>query len=155
VFEALARRVLEVYPATMLPALAYGYFLAFCRLTGQRLDRGAPLQRYCGRYHPLTGAPRHQKVPVARWRRLNSRTTAHAFLEVAPGAGRACGGWQYYGIGSPVQAAIAEQASGGHADEIETSCMLAIRPDLVRIERGQGDRFSASRHARKRSGAKV
>ncbi|GAI85359.1 unnamed protein product, partial [marine sediment metagenome] len=30
---------------------------------------------------------------------------------------------------------VAEQASGGHADEIETSCMLATRPDLVRMNR--------------------
>jgi hypothetical protein len=29
VVEALARRVLEVYPVTMLPVLAYGYFPAF------------------------------------------------------------------------------------------------------------------------------
>jgi creatinine amidohydrolase len=30
---------------------------------------------------------------------------------------------------------VAEQESGGHADEIETSCMLAIRPELVHMER--------------------
>ena len=30
---------------------------------------------------------------------------------------------------------IAEQKRGGHADEIETSRMLALRPDLVQMDR--------------------
>jgi len=38
-------------------------------------------------------------------------------------------------LGHEVRHAVAEQESGGHADEIETSCMLVIRPDLVRMDR--------------------
>lgn len=36
-----------------------------------------------------------------------------------------------------VSAAIAEQEGGTHADEIETSLMLALHPDLVRMERAE------------------
>ncbi len=39
------------------------------------------------------------------------------------------------GLGREVEEALAEQESGGHADEMETSCMLAIRPELVHMER--------------------
>jgi creatinine amidohydrolase len=41
----------------------------------------------------------------------------------------------FLGLGRQVQAAIAEQASGGPADGVETSCLQVIRPDLVRMER--------------------
>ena len=34
-----------------------------------------------------------------------------------------------------VYAEIEEQERGGHADEMETSCMLALRPDLVKMDR--------------------
>jgi creatinine amidohydrolase len=37
------------------------------------------------------------------------------------------------GLGAEVKAQLAEQESGGHADEMETSCMLVIRPELVNM----------------------
>jgi creatinine amidohydrolase len=39
------------------------------------------------------------------------------------------------GLGSEVEKEISEQEFGGHADEMETSNMLAIRPDLVKLNR--------------------
>ncbi len=44
-------------------------------------------------------------------------------------------GTNILGLGAEVEAEISEQASGGHADEMETSNMLCIRPDLVKMER--------------------
>ncbi len=39
------------------------------------------------------------------------------------------------GLGSKVEKQLSEQEFGGHADEMETSNMLAIRPDLVKLSR--------------------
>jgi creatinine amidohydrolase len=39
------------------------------------------------------------------------------------------------GLSKEVEDRLSEQEGGGHADEMETSCMLAIRPDLVFMEK--------------------
>lgn len=38
------------------------------------------------------------------------------------------------GLGAEASAAVLEAKKGGHGDEGETSCLLAIRPELVRME---------------------
>jgi creatinine amidohydrolase len=39
------------------------------------------------------------------------------------------------GLGFETKRKLAEQLRGGHADEGETSCLLSIRPDLVKMDR--------------------
>lgn len=40
----------------------------------------------------------------------------------------------FHGVSGPAAQKVCQQKSGGHGDEEETSTMLAIRPDLVKME---------------------
>jgi creatinine amidohydrolase len=56
------------------------------------------------------------------------------------------------GLGAEVEREISEQESGGHADEMETSNMLFIRPDLVKLDRAVKEVSRSIPSARGRGG---
>ena len=135
VVEELARRVVEAAPVILLPALAYGYFPAFVdwpgsvsvrplHFAGMVGDIVRSLARHGTRKFLILDGGVSTHPPL---RTLSSELHGELGVHVAV--------TNILALGHEVKRAVAEQASGGHADEIETSCMLVIRPDLVHMER--------------------
>lgn len=135
VVEELARRVVEASPVILLPTLAYAYYPAFVDWPGSVsiaakhftdfvADIVRSLYRHGTRKFLILDGGVSTHPPL---KTLSS--DLHEELEV----------WvavtDILGLGAEVYAEIEEQASGGHADEMETSCMLALRPDLVKMDR--------------------
>ncbi len=135
VVEALAERVVEAAPVLLLPALAYAYYPAFVDWPGS-----------------VSIAARHFVAFVADIIRSLHRHGMHRFLILDGGVsthppldalsrdlhealGVLVAVTNIRGLGYEAHQRMAEQEAGGHADEIETSRMLAIRPDLVKIKR--------------------
>jgi creatinine amidohydrolase len=135
VVEELARRVVEAAPVLLLPALAYGYFPAFVDWPGSVsvgsrhfMDTVGDIVRSLARHGTRKfllldgGVSTHPPL-----RTLSSELHEELGVQVAV--------TNIIALGHEVKREVAEQQSGGHADEIETSCMLAIRPDLVHMDR--------------------
>ncbi len=135
VVEELARRVVEAAPVVMLPPLPYGYFPAFIdwpgsvsveppHFTGFVGDIIRSLARHGMRKFLIIDYGFSTHPPL---RTLSSQLHQELGVHVAVTNAMA--------LGAEAAGAIAEQESGGHADELETSCILAIQPDLVRMDR--------------------
>lgn len=52
-------------------------------------------------------------------------------------------------LGADVRRAVCIERGGGHGDESETSCVLAIRPDLVHLERAENENSSSLPNTRR------
>ena len=134
--EALAARIADGVDALIWPTVAYGYYPAFTAYAGssslsaetfekivEELTRSL-LNDGCGAIFVLdTGIS--TIVPVDRaLSRVGSAKTLH--LKVHEG--------RRYKLAAQ---RIAQQTHGSHADELETSLMLALAPDLVVMSRAQ------------------
>lgn len=132
--EGLAERVLEDAPVLMLPTLAYAYYPAFVEWPGSisissRLfmdvvaDIVRSMYRHGARRFLLldTGVSTHPPLKT-----LSSEL--HEELGVLVGV------TDITKLGTEVTDELEEQPSGGHADEMETSYMLVLKPDLVRMD---------------------
>jgi creatinine amidohydrolase len=135
VVEELARRVVEAAPVLLLPALAYGFFPAFVDwpgsvsirpkyFAGMVADIVRSLARHGTKKFLLLdgGVSTHPPLRTLSYELHNELGVRVAITNIVA-------------LGHEARRAVAEQESGGHADEIETSCMLVIRPDLVRMDR--------------------
>jgi creatinine amidohydrolase len=135
VVEELARRVVETAPVILLPALAYGFFPAFVDwpgsvsirpeyFAGMVADIVRSLARHGANKFLLLdgGISSHPPLRTLSYELHNELGVRVAISNIQA-------------LGHEARRAVVEQESGGHADEIETSCMLVIRPDLVRMER--------------------
>jgi creatinine amidohydrolase len=135
VVEELARRVVEAAPVLLLPALAYGFFPAFVDwpgsvsvrpeyFAGMIADIVRSLARHGAKKFLLLdgGVSTHPPLRTLSYELHNELGVRVAVTNIIA-------------LGHEARRAVAEQESGGHADEIETSCMLVIRPDLVRMDR--------------------
>ena len=56
-------------------------------------------------------------------------------------------------LGGDVKKKVCVEKGGGHGDESETSCILAIRPDLVHLDRAVNETSKETPHTRSDSGA--
>ena len=135
VVEELARRVVQACPVILMPALAYGYFPAFVDWPGSVSiqpthfmgvvgDIIRSLARHGTRKFLILDGGVSTFPPM---RTLAMQLHLELGVEVAV--------TNILGLGSEVEKEISEQEFGGHADEMETSNMLAIRPDLVKLDR--------------------
>ncbi len=135
VVEELARRVVEACPVILMPALPYGYFPAFVdwpgsvsiqpeHFTGVVGDIIRSLARHGTKKFLILDGGVSTFPPL---RTLAMQLHLELGVQVAL--------TNILGLGAEVEQEISEQSSGGHADEMETSNMLAIRPDLVKMDR--------------------
>jgi creatinine amidohydrolase len=135
VVEELARRVVLATPVILLPALAYGFFPAFVDwpgsvsirpeyFAGMVADIIRSLARHGTKKFLLLDGGVSTQPPL---RTLSYELHNELGVRVAV--------TNIVALGYEARRAVAEQESGGHADEIETSCMLVIRPDLVKMDR--------------------
>jgi creatinine amidohydrolase len=136
--EGLTRRVLERVQALALPVLNYGYYPAFLEYPG---SVSLPAQvmtdtvvAICEslygqggrRFYALnTGVSTVRPLSVAR-QRLREMGIDFDFCELG----------QAIGV---VEERLREQPGGTHADEMETSMMLELCPEIVRLEKAQPD----------------
>jgi len=134
--EYLTRRVLERADVVALPTLQYGYYPAFTEYPGSVSvgrdtfrDLVVDLCRSLSRYGP-------KKFYV-----LNTGISTSWALEPARAILARDGLVMEYthDATDDVEKAIAKQEAGTHADEIETSVMLYVAPDVVKMERASKD----------------
>ncbi|MBN1965269.1 MAG: creatininase family protein, partial [Anaerolineae bacterium] len=135
VVEALAERVLEAAPVLLLPALAYAYYPAFVDWPGSVSIEAEHFKAFVGDI--IRSLHRHG---MKKFLILDGGVSTHPPLDVLSRdlhneLGILVGVTNVRGLGAEVHRQIAAQERGGHADEIETSRLLVLRPDLVHMER--------------------
>ena len=146
VVNELAGAVLKRCDVLMLPTLNYAYFPAFVDWPGSVSIEAENFQRFVGdiiRCYVKHGARKFlildggvsTQYPLAI---LSSDLHNQLGIEVAVTDIR--------GLGAETIDAVCEARGGGHGDESETSNLLAIRPDLVRMQNAEKE-LSADRYA--------
>jgi creatinine amidohydrolase len=133
--EALAERLARTSPVLVLPTLAYAFYPAFVDWPGSISigsrtfmdvvgDIVRSMQRHGARRFLLldTGVSTHPPLKT-----LSSELHEELGVLVAVS--------DITRLGRAAVERVEEQPRGGHADELETSYMLVLRPDLVHMER--------------------
>jgi creatinine amidohydrolase len=132
----LARRVALELPVLVAPAVDFGYYPAFVDYPGSqhlRAETFAALMRDLLEGFVRQGARRlaivntgvSTEAPLRlAMREVEERTGVRVVCADLRELGRAARG-------------VLERPDGGHADEAETSLMLAIAPEAVRLERAR------------------
>jgi creatinine amidohydrolase len=136
--EQLARRVVEARPVALLPTLSYGYYPAFLEYPGSvslsfetQRDVVVEICRSLARHGPRrfyvlnTGISTVNPLRAAA-ERLASEGLLLRFTDVRV-AGRAA------------EQEVRQQGYGSHADEIETSMMLYLAPQVVDMSQAVAD----------------
>lgn len=130
----LARRIAEALPVLVLPPVTYGYYPAFRHWPGSThlsaatfeaviVEIGASLARHGGRRIAVINAGVSTEAPLQlAARRLREDHGAKVAVADIRRLGRRADG-------------VLDTTHGGHADERETSVMMALAPEAVRAER--------------------
>ena len=137
VTEELANRVFASAsaPLVMLPPLAYAYYPAFVDWKGSVSISAETFKNFVGDI--IRSFARHG---VKKFLILDGGVSTHFPLRIMSYDLRNeldiyVAVTNIRGLGVEVEEAVCEQEKGGHADESETSCMLAIRSDLVKLHK--------------------
>jgi creatinine amidohydrolase len=134
----LATRVAAALPVVIAPILTQGYYPAFVRYPGSQHLRsetfGAVLRDVLGKF---------VRDGVKRLAVINTGVSTEAPLRTAirdlyEESGVAIHTADVRNLGRKSKAML-QQKLGGHADESETSVILAIAPEAVRMERARVD----------------
>jgi creatinine amidohydrolase len=151
VIEELSKRLAEKADVLVLPTLSYGFFPAFVDWPASVSIEADNFKRFVGdiiRSLAKHGARRFLILDGGVSTQFPLRILAAELreeLQVLVGVSNVIG------LGLEVEREVCEQKQGGHADEAETSCMLAIRPDLVDMSRAPTD-FNTSLPGTQRDG---
>lgn len=139
VIEELTVRLTQKADVLVLPTLSYGYFPAFVDWPASVSIESNTFKRFAGdiiRSLVKHGARRFLILDGGVSSQFPLRILAAELreeLQVLVGVSN------IVGLGLEVEREVCEQEQGGHADESETSCMLAIRPDLVDMSEAPTD----------------
>jgi creatinine amidohydrolase len=138
VARELGRRLAEALPVLVAPVISFGYYPAFVRYPGSQHLRAETFMAVVT--DVLTGFVRQGARRLAI---VNTGVSTEAPLRIVVRDVYAAHG---------VRVAVADLATlgrairprlrqklGGHADELETSLVLAIEPGAVRMERAEPD----------------
>lgn len=131
VVDALAERVVQGAAVLLLPTLNYGYFPAFVDWPGSVSVAAETFKRFAAdiiRSYARHGARKflildggvstHFPLAILSYDLHNELGIEVAVTDIR-------------GLGFETAREVCVSRKGGHADEGETSCMLAIRPELV------------------------
>ena len=153
VVEELARRVVAESPIILMPTLAYGYFPAFIDFPGSVSIRPEYFMGVVGDI--IRSLVRHgtKKILILDGGVSTFPPMRTLAMQLHNELGIQVAVTNILGLGAEVEKEISEQAVGGHADEMETSNMLFIRPDLVKMERAVNEVLPAIPGTRGPSGA--
>ena len=133
--EAFAARVAERVSCVVAPTIAYGYYPSFAHFPGsthlEAATFGAMMREIVLSLH--RHGPRRFFI-------LNTGISTFPVLEVVArdltrGHGVLVGVTRIESLGGRALDGLLEQPAGSHADEYETSVILAIAPDAVRRDR--------------------
>lgn len=135
VVDDLANRVVEAAPVILLPTLPYAYYPAFVDWEGSVSIEAKHFTDFVGDIIRSI-----HRFGIRRFLILDGGVSTHPPLKtLSSDLHQELNSWiavtDILGLGAEVYAEIEEQERGGHADEMETSCMLALRPDLVKLEK--------------------
>jgi creatinine amidohydrolase len=138
VARELGRRVAEALPVLVAPVVSFGYYPAFVRYPGSQHLRAETFMALLT--DVLTGFVRQGASRLAV---VNTGVSTEAPLRLVV---------RDFYAAHDVRVAVADLATlgravgsrlrqklGGHADELETSLVLAIEPGAVRMERAEPD----------------
>jgi creatinine amidohydrolase len=133
--EGLADRLARTSPVLVLPTLNYAYYPAFVEWPGSISIRSRTFMDLVGDI--VRSMHRHG---ARRFLLLDTGVSTHPPLktlssELHEELGVLVAVTDIRTLGRTVTARLQEQPSGGHADEMETSYMLVLRRDLVRMDR--------------------
>ena len=153
VVEELARRVVEACPVILMPALPYGYFPAFIDFPGSVSIQPENFMGVVGDI--IRSLARHgtKKFLILDGGVSTFPPMRTLAMQLHNELGIQVALTNILGLGAEVEKEISEQASGGHADEMETSNMLFIRPDLVKMDRAVSEVSPSIPSTRGKSGA--
>jgi creatinine amidohydrolase len=136
--EYLARRVAERSRVLILPTLQYGYYPAFLEYPGS-----VSVSLETMRDTVVEICHSHARHGARRFYALNTGISTLRALEPAAerlaAAGLAFAYTDIEAASASVVDGLVSQSEGTHADEIETSMMLYIAPETVRLQRAQPD----------------
>jgi creatinine amidohydrolase len=134
--EHLMEAAVDSLPVVVAPPILHGWFPAFEDFPGTNIPDPELFRRYVeevarslvrhGARRVVflnTGITRSTGLPIA---------TAAREIHVQEGVATLFVSWD--DLETSEVEALSEQRAGGHADEMETSVVLALRPDLVRMD---------------------
>ncbi|HYM68874.1 MAG TPA: creatininase family protein [bacterium] len=133
--DYLAARLAERVPVVVLPTLTYGYYPSFTEFPGStHLDAAT-----FGALARAVILSLHRHGP-RRFLVLNTGISTTPVLEIVArdlnhAHGLLVGVTRIEALGGRQLASLLSQPAGSHADEYETSLLLAIAPDAVRMDR--------------------
>lgn len=143
VVDELATRILEQTDIILLPTLNYAYYPAFINWPGSVSVDSENFRKFVGdivesiarfgvrKFIILDGGiSTHYPLTILAYDLFNKLGIKVAVTDIA-------------GLGKEAGEQVCEQEKGGHADESETSCLLIIRPDLVKMDRAVKEYGSA------------
>ncbi len=136
--DYLAARILGARPVALLPTLTYGFYPAFLEYPGSvstsfatQRDLVVEICRSLARYGPRRFYVLNTGISTLRPLRASAEILAREGVRLEftdlDAAGR------------DARLAVATQAGGTHADEIETSMMLYVAPESVEMARAVAD----------------
>lgn len=134
--EWLAARIAEPVDALIWPTLTYGHYPAFVEYAGSSSLSAATFETLVHEVSAAILGDGCRKLVV-----LNTGISTLAPVDRALArldAGRVKHLWTHGGPRYPrVAKELTQQGHGSHADELETSLMLALAPDLVDMARAE------------------
>lgn len=137
--RALAQRMLERLPLVVAPVVDVGFYPAFARFAGSQHLSEATFRAVLGE---LVDGLRRQGV--RRLAILNVGVSTEAPIDAVCGGGDDLLVLHMRALGGAADALL-EVPAGGHADERETSVVLALEPRSVRLDRlAPGGPFEAT-----------
>ena len=140
--DYFAERVLSARPVALLPALTYGFYPAFLEYPGSistsadtQRDLVAEICRSVARYGPRRFYVLNTGV--------STRRPLAASVELLAREGIVLRFADPLSLGGDAEAEVKEEKAGTHADEIETSMVLFMRPAAVRMDKAVADGLPA------------
>ncbi len=135
VVDEISSRLLEQTEIVLLPTLNYAFYPAFIDWPGSVSIESDNFRKFAGDIIESIA-----RFGVRKFMILDGGISTHYPLtilsyELYNKSGLKVAVTDMSGLGKEVEEEICEQESGGHADESETSCLLIIRPDLVKMDK--------------------
>ena len=135
VVDELAERIVNRCDVLLLPTVNYAYYPAFINWPGSVSIEADHFRHFVEdiirsiarfgvkKFLILDGGiSTHHPMSILSYDLHNALGISVAVTDIA-------------GLGKEAGLRVCEQEQGGHADESETSCLLSVRPDLVRMEK--------------------
>lgn len=127
-------KLVEKCDIVALPTISYAYYPAFIDYVGS-----VSISADTFINHAKDVIKSFAKFGIKKFLIIDGGVSTHNPLKVLSSdlhneLGILLGVTDIIGLGSEVEEEILEQKKGGHGDESETSCMLYIKPELVKME---------------------